>query len=184
MARQRHLRIIGGEHRGRRLDFVDAEGVRPTPDRVRETLFNWLQYVIRGAHCLDLFAGSGILGIESASRGAASIDLVESNLRAARQIRRAVEGIRLNRAEVYNLPAERFLEQAKDRYDVIFLDPPYGKGLLKNSCRILEKKALLADNAHIYLESEQQLAGDDIPDNWQIVHTKKAGQVFYHLALR
>ncbi len=178
------MRIIGGEHRGRQLSFANAQGVRPTPDRVRETLFNWLQSVIRGARCLDLFSGSGILGIESASRGAASVDLVESNLRAAEQIRCCVEDIKMDKVQVYNLSARCFLKQAKVRYNVIFLDPPYGKGLLESSCRILEENALLTDNAHIYLESERRLTDKDIPDNWEIIRAKNAGQIFYHLALR
>jgi len=180
----RYLRIIGGKYRGRQLNFANIPEIRPTPDRVRETLFNWLQHVISGAHCLDLFAGSGILGIESASRGAARVDLVESNLQAAMQIHCCVEDTELDGVQVHNLSAGCFLDKVQRKYNVIFLDPPYGKGLLESSCRILEKNALLADNAHIYLESEQQLTDKDIPHNWRLVRAKKAGQVFYHLALR
>lgn len=175
---------MGGKNRGRQLNFANTPAVRPTPARVRETLFNWLQSIICGAHCLDLFAGSGILGIESASRGAASVDLVESNPQVAEKLHRCVEDIKLDKVRVHNLSAVRFLDKMNGKYDVVFLDPPYGEGLLENSCRILEKNALLADNAHIYMESEQRLTARDIPHKWKIVRAKKAGRVFYHLALR
>jgi len=178
------LRIIGGLHRGRILDFKPAEGLRPTPDRVRETLFNWLQPVIEGATCLDLFAGSGALGLEAASRGAADVVWVDSNTTAGEQIKSHIKTLGLDHAEVVMKTAQTYLDESDKGFDVVFLDPPYRKGLLQTICGVLEEKGLLKQNARIYLESEVMLEQDKLPDGWQLTHQKRAGQVFYHLALK
>lgn len=179
-----HLRIIGGEHRGRILDFTAAEGLRPTPDRVRETLFNWLQPVIEGARCLDLFAGSGALGLEAASRGAAGVVMLESHLRSTNQIQSHIETLRLTDAEVVCQKAEDYLQQAGRGFDIVFIDPPYESDLLVKVCAMLEDNHWLKPGSRIYVESGSVISAGDLPDNWQITHSKQAGQVFYHLAIR
>ncbi|TNG00993.1 MAG: 16S rRNA (guanine(966)-N(2))-methyltransferase RsmD [Gammaproteobacteria bacterium] len=182
--RSQQLRIIGGQHRGRILSFLSINGLRPTPDRVRETLFNWLQPVIEGACCLDLFSGSGALGLEAASRGAATVVMVESSTRAAEQIRKHVNMLGLEDVHVIRHKAREYLKQCDLSFDVVFLDPPYRKGQLLPICNLLEENHLLRMNARVYLESEQAITQSDIPENWHLIRAKQAGQVFYHLAER
>lgn len=162
------------------------EGLRPTPDRVRETLFNWLQQDIIGAHCLDLFAGSGALGLEALSRGASRAILVEKSATAAQQLETHLRTLDCNAAVVVHLTAEQFLQRGPGdaRYDVVFLDPPFGKGLIATCIKLLEEKDWLAPGARIYLESEPELAASDIPKQWTIDREKIAGQVSYRLATR
>jgi len=178
------LRIIGGSHRGRILNFEAADGLRPTPDRVRETLFNWLQPVIQGASCLDLFAGSGVLGLEAASRGAGAVVWVDANGGVAAQIKSHIELLKLTNTEVITGTAQAYLQQADQVFSIVFLDPPYHGNLLKGACELLEDRQLLASNTYIYLESETAITQDQLPASWQLRHQKRAGQVFYHLAVR
>ena len=158
------------------------EGLRPTPDRVRETLFNWLQNDIVGARCLDLFAGSGALGLEALSRGASRAILVEKSAPAAQQLENHLRTLDCNDAVVVHLAAEQFLQRGPGdaRYDVVFLDPPFGKGLIPICIELLEKYHWLALGAHIYLEQEPTFPA--LPDNWQLSRSQVAGQVSYHLA--
>ncbi len=178
------LRIIGGQWRGRKLDFPNVEGLRPTPDRVRETLFNWLQADIVGARCLDLFAGSGALGLEALSRGASRAVLVEKSADAAQQLEMHLRTLQCDDATVVQLTAEQFLQRGPGdaRYDVVFLDPPFGQGLIPVCIQLLEGKDWLVPGARIYLESERALASTDIPAQWQIDRQKITGQVAYRLA--
>ncbi len=180
------LRIIGGEWRSRRLRFADAPGLRPTPDRVRETLFNWLAPDLPGARCLDLFAGSGALGFEAASRGAAGVVLVE---RAAGVVRRLRENAALldagARLRVVQADALRFLAGPPEPFDILFLDPPYGKDLIEPALRALER-GWLAPGAVLYLEAERtlpeaRLAGW-LPRGCVITRRGTAGEVGYFLA--
>ncbi|MBI2381331.1 MAG: 16S rRNA (guanine(966)-N(2))-methyltransferase RsmD [Gammaproteobacteria bacterium] len=179
------LRIIAGEHRGRRLKFPDGEGLRPTPDRVRETVFNWLAAWVPGAHALDLFAGSGALGFEALSRGAESVTWVELNPAAAAQIEANVQLLRgQERGRVLKASALAVLEQAPARaYDLVFLDPPFGKDWLPGICARLEQGGWLAEGAFVYVESE---AGLELaqPESWQLAKDKSAGQVQYRLYRR
>src|SRR5450432_2048001 len=123
------VRIIGGEWRGRRINFPDIPGLRPTPDRVRETLFNWLQQAVAGARCLDLFAGSGALGLEALSRGAKALAFVEQAVPAARALREQLMRLgATSRAQVFEMGAARFLRSAGEPFDIVFLDPPFGGG--------------------------------------------------------
>ena len=177
------LRIIGGSQRGRRLSFPDADGLRPTPDRVRETLFNWLQGVISGARCLDLFAGSGALGIEALSRGAQSVIWVERNPHVAHSLRGQLPQFDLhNRGQVICADAVEYLHGAAHPFEIIFLDPPFHHGWIGRCCQLLATRAWLAPRAWIYLESEQELDPLPLPENWQVLRHRRAGQVAYYLA--
>ena len=177
------LRIIGGSHRGRKLIFPDAEGLRPTPDRVRETLFNWLQPVITGASCLDMFAGSGLLGLEAASRGARHVIFIENQPAVAAQLASNIKLLGLEQASLYKGNAFEVLTSMEgETFDVVFLDPPFHQGLVTRACEQLVSQCMLKPGARIYLESEREITGQDLPAGWDITHAKKAGQVFYHLA--
>lgn len=179
------LRIIAGQWRGRKLSFPEVPGIRPTPDRVRETLFNWLQPVIPGARCLDLFSGSGALAFEALSRGAAQVTALEYDATAARGLRDNAALLRCENLRLVPNDALRYLQApATARFDVVFLDPPFGQGLLAPCCRQLECGGWLAARAYIYLEAERGLEITDIPDNWIVRRSKQAGRVGYHLALR
>jgi len=175
------LRIIAGDWRSRQLVFADTPGLRPTPSRVRETVFNWLQQDVRGSRCLDLFAGSGALGFEAASRGAKSVVMVENNAIACRLIKEntvklSADQIKIKQADVFN-----FLAGDATPFDIIFLDPPFSKGLAPQACHWLEDKGWLAAQAKIYVEVESQLILDDMPENWTCLKNKQAGEVAYYL---
>lgn len=180
------LRIIAGLWRGKKIHFVDQEGLRPTADRIRETLFNWLQGEITDAVCLDLFAGSGALGIEAASRGAAEVYCVESSSTAAKAIRENLATLADAPIRVINTNALDFLQRSHPalKFDVVFLDPPFASGLLEQVCDLLEKQQWLTPHAAIYLESAQPLEALAIPAQWQLTKHKKAGQVYYGLCRR
>ena len=187
MARQRgkQLRIIGGEWRSRRLSFADAEGLRPTPDRVRETLFNWLAPIIDGARCLDPFAGSGALGFEALSRGAAEVVMLDKQRSTIKQLQDNLRLLHCERAELIHTDALSYLQQtAASPFDIVFLDPPYRQNLLTPCMDLLERQGWLKAEAYIYLELESEAELPELPVNWQLRHSKKAGQVAYHLACR
>ncbi len=175
------LRIIAGRWRGRKLSFTPAPGVRPTPDRVRETLFNWLSPCIQGARCLDLFAGSGALGIEAASRGAARVVLVDNNTAVVTQLREQLALLRTSRVEVVQANVESWLAGKAEPFDIVFLDPPFREGLLPGCMAALDAGGWLAVNAYIYLEAERHYELV-LPADWELLRSKHAGQVDYHLA--
>ena len=181
------LRIIGGKWRSRQLPIIDQTGLRPTPDRVRETLFNWLQAIVPDARCLDLFAGSGALGFESASRGAAQVDMVELQDKTCRVLKQNVSLLGAGNIHVYQQDALQWLREPEDQdklYDLVFLDPPYASDVLNECCHLLEQDHWLADEAYIYLELSSDNELGELPPNWQIIRGKKAGQVSYHLVER
>ncbi len=178
------LRIIGGRWRGRRLAIAAVPGLRPTTDRVRETLFNWLMPVVAGAHCLDLFAGSGALGLEAASRGAAEVVLVERAKAAVEQLRRHLQTLQADTVRVVQADALAFLAGPPRPFDIVFLDPPFRRGLLAPCIERLEQGGWLADEARIYIEAERELPPEALPANWELLRSKGAGQVGYHLAAR
>ncbi len=182
--KQGQVRIIGGVWRGRLLAVPDVLNLRPTPDRVRETLFNWLAPVISGAYCLDAFAGSGVLGFEALSRGAAHVVMVEQEKTAVTLLQEELVMLKAQNADIYcgRVPAQ--LKKPQRLFDVVFLDPPYQEDLLLPTCFYLEEQGFLASNAYIYLEAKEMLQQSDLPANWQLLKSKKAGQVAYHLALR
>lgn len=182
MARQTNrLRIIGGQWRSRLLNFPDVEGLRPTTDRIRETVFNWLQPVIHGARCLDLFSGSGAMGLEALSRGADSVVMVDLNAKAAKQLRENVQILQAKNAEVIQADGLSYLQQAQGPFDVIFLDPPFAKDLLQTALERIEARQLLAPNGWVYIECERQLQGLKIPARWQLHREREGGIVRFSL---
>jgi 16S rRNA (guanine966-N2)-methyltransferase len=177
------LRIIGGVWRGRRLTFADIPGLRPTSDRIRETLFNWLQPHIEGSVCLDLFAGSGALGFEAASRGAAHVVMVESNSRAASHLQRQAAVLQAAQISVVNSDAFDWLRSNERIFDNVFLDPPFAKGLLGEATRLLRQGGVVTVGARIYMETEADLPAPELPDGWEYLRSKRAGRVRFYLAV-
>jgi 16S rRNA (guanine966-N2)-methyltransferase len=178
------IRIIGGAWRGRRIPVPDAPGLRPTPDRVRETLFNWLAPVIEGASCLDLFAGSGALGLEAASRGAARVVLVERSAPLASRLLTVARELGATTVEVVRADGLAWLGSVTDPFDVVFLDPPFGEGMLEPACQVLAERDLVRPGGFVYLESEVALGPPALPAGWSLTRSGKAGEVRYHLARR
>lgn len=178
------VRIIAGEWRGRRIRFAPVESLRPTPDRVRETLFNWLQPVIRGSRCLDLFAGSGALGFEALSRGARHTVFVDHQRRVVEQLRASLAELGSERGEVLHAEASRFLAGPVEPFDIVFLDPPFRADALPATCRRLEERGWLAPRARIYLETPSDSPLPALPATWKLDRSKRAGEVGYHLARR
>jgi 16S rRNA (guanine966-N2)-methyltransferase len=176
------IRIIGGSLRGSKLDVLDAPGLRPTPDRVRETLFNWLMPVIDGARCLDLFAGTGALGIEALSRGAAAVDFVESDVQLVALLRANLSRLKQT-ATVHAMSASRFIESAHDPYDIIFIDPPFAENLWESTIEAIEAKSLLTEMAWVYVESPADYSIVP-PASWQLHREGRAGAVRYALYRR
>ena len=175
------IRIIGGQWRSRQLHFIDAPGLRPTPSRVRETLFNWLQNDIPGSHCLDLYAGSGALGFEAASRGAKSVIQVENNPQICRSLKENAIALNATQLQVVQMDTLRYLAGDADLMDIVFIDPPFGMNLAIITCRWLEDRLWLAKQAKIYIEVENTLLLENIPENWRLLRSKIAGEVGFHL---
>ena len=144
------LKIIGGNWRSRSVTFVDAPGLRPTPARVRETLFNWLRNDIIGSRCLDLYAGSGALGFEAASRGAKSVIQVENNALACRALKENAIRLSADQIKIVQMDALRYLAGNAEPFDVVFIDPPFAKSLAVQTCQWLEDKGWLSKHAKIY----------------------------------
>lgn len=176
------VRIIGGSHRGRRLIFPDLPGLRPTGDRVRETLFNWLQATIQGARCLDLFAGSGALGLEAASRGAKEVVMLDSAFQVIRQLEQNRELLGLEQVKIVRANALNWLEHESRPFDMVFLDPPFASDLLWPMCEKLAANGWLADDALIYLEDDVSRSFSHLPDSWELIKEQQAGQVRFGLA--
>ncbi|MFM1990102.1 MAG: rRNA ((966)-N(2))-methyltransferase RsmD [Pseudomonadota bacterium] len=179
------VRIVGGDWKRTPLAVVDAPGLRPTPDRVRETLFNWLGQRLEGWTCLDLYAGTGALGFEAASRGASRVVCVEREPRAVAALRDAKARLAADAVEVVQADALAWLSNARDRFDLVFLDPPFGGTELE---RVLPRlAAVLAPDAAVYVEADRPLAADAPPLSavpGLVLHrADKAGQVHYHLLL-
>ena len=179
------LRIIGGEWRGRKLRFPDAPNLRPTPDRVRETIFNWLAPMIHGARCLDLFAGSGSLGLEALSRGATFTTFVDSHKKVIQALKSHLDLLAANdKAEILSMDGVKFLNGEAQKYDLVFLDPPYHLDFMQKVVPLLEENSWLADNAMLYLEIEKRQSLPELPKNWKQLNEKTAGEVNYFLFQR
>lgn len=178
------VRIIAGKWRGRRLTVPDVKDLRPTPDRVRETLFNWLAPVIHGAHCLDMFAGTGVLGFEALSRGAAYVVMVDQSLAVVALLQEELTVFSADNADIYQANVPQGLRKPIQPFDIVFLDPPYQANLLIPSCHYLEEQGFLAEKAYIYLEASDVIEDNELPSNWRFIKKQRAGQVAYHLAVR
>jgi len=177
------LRIVAGKWRSRLLQIADAEGLRPTSERIRETLFNWLATRIEGARCLDLFAGTGALGLEALSRGAAEVVFVEKSANAFATLQSSIELLEAEGARVLHADAFEFLRRADTGgFDIVFLDPPFADEMLDDLCRLLAGSSWLASDARIYLEEDRGAPPLELPDGWLIMKTKNAGNVRYSLA--
>ena len=176
-AGRNRVRIIGGEWRSRQVRFLPAEGLRPTPDRVRETLFNWLGQRLDGMRCIDLFAGSGALGFEALSRGAASVLMVERDRDAAEQLRRSARELGATGARVVHGDALQFLARNDEVFDVAFVDPPYASALAPRAMQALHPR--LAPAARVYVESSKRL--DASEQLWHVLREDRAGAVRYAL---
>lgn len=185
------LRIIAGEWRGRKLSFPAIEGLRPTPDRVRETLFNWISAYVPGAKCLDLFTGSGALGLEALSRGASQATLIDLSAVATKQLQANLQTLNASNGNAIQADVQRWLSQQSSeqnsddqQYDLVFMDPPFRKELAAACCELLESQELLTKRAMIYVETESELTVLQVPENWHLHREKNAGQVTYRLYMR
>ncbi len=176
------IRIIGGTWRRRRLVVPPATELRPTPDRVRETVFNWLQPWLPGAHCIDLFAGSGALCLEALSRGAASAVMVETAPQVVEVLRGNVARLGAANSSVVQADAEQFLQGAVRKFDIVFLDPPFRSKLIASCARLLDERGWLSAHGLVYIESPSDMTALPIPASWELIRSRTAGQVGYHLA--
>jgi 16S rRNA (guanine966-N2)-methyltransferase len=178
---QNKLKIIGGNWRSRTIIFADAPGLRPTPARVRETLFNWLQNDFIGKRCLDLYAGSGALSFEAASRGAKSVIQVENNPLACRALKENAVKLAAEQVKIVQMDVFRYLAGDAEPFDVVFIDPPFSMALAVQTCQWLEEKDWLSKHAKIYVEAESTLKLEGMPPYWRQLKSKVAGEVGYHL---
>lgn len=179
------LRIIAGQWRNRKLSFPDAPGLRPTTDRIRETVFNWLQTRIPGARCLDLFAGSGAMGLEALSRGAAQVDFVEQSGQVIQQLTENLKILQADNAATFHTDARHYIQHCEQQYDIIFVDPPYDARLLGECLALISTHPLASPGCVIFLEDNQPLQktlallAKDLP--YSLLKEKKAGNVYYGL---
>jgi 16S rRNA (guanine(966)-N(2))-methyltransferase RsmD len=174
------IRINAGEWRSRQIKFPDAEGLRPTPERVRQTVFNWLGQDLTGLTCLDLFAGTGVMGFEALSRGAVAVTLVEKSLPAYKALMANKQLLKAEHAQIMHQDALQFLNQNTQKFNLIFLDPPYNQAWLSKILPLLA--AHLHAEGLIYAEAEYPIDPSlDFASNWQVIKQSKAGNVFYHL---
>lgn len=180
------IRVISGQFRGRKLPVKDVQGLRPTTDRIKETVFNWLMQDTRDANVLDCFAGSGGLGFEALSRFASTALFIELDPSAAKQLAQNIATLKLQNAQVRHTNSLSFLEQKNSNtpFDLVFVDPPFRKNLAQTSCNLLEINNWLSEEALIYLEVESDLNTFKPPSNWLLIKEKKAGQVFCSLYQR
>ena len=183
LQQKNNVRLIAGQWRGRNISFLDAEGLRPTPDRVRETLFNWLQAIIPGAVCVDCFAGSGALGFEAASRGAEKVILVDSNPDVIRQLQKNKKILNADSVEVISSAALDYLKQSKTQADIFFLDPPFASHLLQPALDKIVESDLLKLRGFLYLEYQKENI-PRLPDQYNWHRQKQTGDVGYGLVVK
>jgi 16S rRNA (guanine966-N2)-methyltransferase len=179
---QSQLRIIGGQWRSRKLSFTPADGLRPTSDRVRETVFNWLTPHLSEARCADLFAGSGALGLEALSRGAEQCDFVDTSARVNQEIDANLGLLGASsQGRCFRGSAQQYLAQLQSPLDLVFIDPPFGRDMIQATCHQLAETQLLARESLVYIEcgSTEQISG--LPESWQLHREKTAGGVSYRL---
>ena len=183
-AHRNQVLIIGGEWRGRKLHFPQSTGIRPTPDRVRVTIFDWLQMHLAGKRCLDLYTGSGALGFEALSRGAREAVFVDTDSEAVRHVVQMLQTLRCDRGHAHNMDARTYLAQPPEPFDIVFLDPPFSDRALPGLCTTLEMRGWLTPGAFIYLEDSAAAGEPVLPQGWTLHRSKRAGEVGYHLARR
>lgn len=178
MKNSQQVRIIGGQWRGSKIAVVDSEGLRPTGDRVRETLFNWLAADIHGARCLDLFAGTGVLGLEALSRGASSVDAYETSKSALTSLHEICERLKADSYQIHTGSAiDATVALTLVPYDLVFLDPPFGKDLLQMAIDWLESNKLLAQQGILYIEQASEAPAPEVPSDWACLKSKRFGAV-------
>jgi len=183
--RSGRLRIVAGNWRSRLLDIADVEGLRPTSERIRETLFNWLAPRIRGARCLDLFAGTGALGLEALSRGAHSAVFVEQSAPAVAALKANIKVLDATGAVIRHMDALEYLRDKPDgTFDLVFLDPPFAADLNEELCRLLEQRQVLANDSLVYIEQDRSKPEPTLPSSWHVQKNKTAGNVRYMLVQR
>lgn len=176
------VRIIAGNFGGRKLAVLSADGLRPTADRVRETVFNWLQFDVAGANCLDVFAGSGALGFEALSRGAKSVTMLELDKNNAKQLINNIQLLGAKNAETMQIDALQFIARdSDDTFDIVFIDPPFHQDLMQKTIDSLFTSNLLKDTSILYLEQEKSLALPSFPNGWHAYKDKTTSQVSYSL---
>lgn len=181
-ARPGRLRIVAGKWRSRLLEIADEASLRPTSERIRETLFNWLAPDIHAAACLDVFAGTGALGLEALSRGAARAVFVENSHKAAAILQSNIASLDARDASVFEVDAMTLLAHSPtDQFDIVFLDPPFAADLYDELCRLLEERDWLARPARIYLEQPRNARRPEFPASWEVLQEQTAGQVRYFL---
>jgi 16S rRNA (guanine966-N2)-methyltransferase len=183
-AHRNQVRIIGGEWRGRKLHFPQSPAIRPTPDRVRETVFNWLQSHVAGLRCLDHFAGSGALGFEALSRGAREVVFVDTDREAVEHVVQMLHTLKCGRGRALQMDAAAYLAQPPEPFDLVFLDPPFADRAIEGLCARLESRGWLRPGAHVYLEDAASAGEPVLPEGWTLLRSKRAGEVGYHLARR
>ncbi len=176
------LRIVAGNWRSRLLDIANEPGLRPTSERIRETLFNWLTPYIEGARCLDLYAGTGALGLEALSRGAREAVFVENSAKAVRSLRRNVKSLDASTAIVREQDAFAYLRSARPgQFDIVFLDPPFAADLLPELCRLLDERSIVVGGGKVYIEQDSAQPHPTVPSGWQQLKAKTAGNVRFAL---
>jgi len=163
------------------LSFPDVEGLRPTPNRIRETLFNWLQPYLPGSVCIDLFSGSGALGFEAASRGAETVDMIELDGQAYKQLQANKTLLAAEQCALFRQTAQQFLKQSNTAYDIVFLDPPFQADLWSEMAGLLMQGNLLHNGSLVYLECSKYQDVNLLPENWHLIKDKQAGDVRYCL---
>ena len=176
------IRIIAGDWRGRKLPVADLPGLRPTSDRVRETVFNWLAPYIPGARVLDCFSGTGALSLEALSRGAKEAVMLEMATPAVKTLKSNLTLLKASNGHVHGTNTLQFLNTpCTEPFDVIFLDPPFRQGMLEETCRLLQENGYVHEQTVIYVEVEKELDPLPVPEQWQRLKTKRAGQVSFNL---
>lgn len=175
------VRIVGGQWRGRKIEFLNLKALRPTPDRARETLFNWLTPTITDAHCLDLFAGSGVIGFEALSRGAASVVSVDNNIRVCTKLREQATLLNAQNIHIVHQEASQFINHTQDTFDIIFIDPPFRSNLVAKLVDTLSNNPILNPDAILYVEMPITQRLDIAETKWHIVRSGKTSQVRYFL---
>lgn len=176
---QQSILIIGGKYRKKKINFPNLPDLRPTANRIRETLFNWLMHDIRDAECLDGYSGSGALGFEAISRGAQSVTLIENNFKIYQSLQKTAATFHNENIKLINDDFETFLQTTHKTFNIVFLDPPFGQPFPDNCLKLLENKPVLAPTGLLYIEYHTPIELN--PDRWETLKIKRAGQVTYAL---